>query len=158
MQKITPFLWFNGQVEEAVNFYTAIFKNSKVGNISRYGDGAPLPAGTIMSAMFTLENQEFFLLNGGPQFTFTPAISFFINCKDQVEVDYYWEKLTADGGQPGQCGWLTDKFGLSWQVIPSALNELLRDKDSATSARVMQAMLAMNKIDIATLEKARDQK
>src|SRR3989338_1902238 len=116
MQKITPFLWFDDNVEEAMNFYTSVFKNAKVGNVTRYGEGAPLPSGTIMSATFELEGQEFMALNGGPQFKFTEAISFFVNCENQEEVDELWEKLTADGGEESQCGWLKDKYGLSWQI------------------------------------------
>ncbi len=156
MQKITPFLWFDGNVEEAVNFYTGIFKNAAIKNVSRYGEGAPLPAGTIMSATFELEGQEFYALNGGPMYSFTPAISFFIKCETQEEVDHYWYKL-AEGGSELQCGWLKDKFGLSWQVIPDALGQLLQDKDPKRAQRAMQAMLQMKKIDIAGLKAAADQ-
>jgi predicted 3-demethylubiquinone-9 3-methyltransferase (glyoxalase superfamily) len=151
MQKITPFLWFNNNAEEAMNFYVAIFKNSKVGTVSRYGDAGPGPKGTVMSATFQLEGQEFMALNGGPLFSFTPAISLFVNCETQEEVDELWEKLSA-GGKKDRCGWLQDKFGLSWQIIPSALRRLL--SDSARSQRVMQAMLQMDKIDIKQLEAA----
>jgi len=151
MQKITPFLWFNNNAEEAMNFYVAIFKNSKVGTVSRYGDAGPGPKGTVMSATFQLEGQEFMALNGGPLFSFTPAISLFVNCETQEEVDELWEKLSA-GGKRDRCGWLQDKFGLSWQIIPSALRRLL--SDSARSQRVMQAMLQMDKIDIKQLEAA----
>jgi predicted 3-demethylubiquinone-9 3-methyltransferase (glyoxalase superfamily) len=151
MQKITPFLWFNDNAEEAMNFYVSIFKNSKVGTVSRYGDAGPGPKGTVMSATFQLEGQEFMALNGGPLFSFTPAISLFVNCETQEEVDELWEKLSA-GGKKDRCGWLQDKFGLSWQIIPSALRRLL--SDSARSQRVMQAMLQMDKIDIKQLEAA----
>ena len=153
MQKITPFLWFDGKAEEAMNFYVSIFKNSKVGKVSRYGDAGPGPKGSVMSATFTLEGQEFFALNGGPQFTFTPAISFFVNCETQQEVDELWTKL-SDGGKPNRCGWLADKFGVSWQIIPSALGRMLGDPDPEKSKRVIMAMLQMEKIDIKGLEKA----
>jgi predicted 3-demethylubiquinone-9 3-methyltransferase (glyoxalase superfamily) len=152
-QKITPFLWFNDQAEEAAAFYTSIFKNSKVISISRNGENAPGPKGTVMSATFQLNGQEFTALNGGPVFSFTPAISFFVHCTTQEEVDGFWEKL-SEGGEKGQCGWLKDKFGVSWQIVPDALGELLNDQDAAKSQRVMQAMLKMGKIDIAGLKKA----
>jgi predicted 3-demethylubiquinone-9 3-methyltransferase (glyoxalase superfamily) len=155
MQKITPFLWFDGQAEEAMNFYVSIFKNSKVGKVSRYGDAGPGPKGSVMSATFTLEGQDFFALNGGPMFKFTPAISFFVSCQTQPEVDELWEKLSA-GGETQRCGWLKDKFGVSWQIIPTALGEMLGDKDPAKSQRVMQAMLKMEKIEIAKLKQAYD--
>ncbi len=157
MQKITPFLWFNGQAEEAASFYVSIFKNSKIVSVTRYGDAGPGPKGTVMSAIFQLEGQEFFALNGGPQFTFTPAISFFISCETQQEVDDFWQKLSA-GGRTDRCGWLTDKFGLSWQVVPKSLGEILHDKDPAKSTRVMKAMLQMTKLDIQTLQQAYDGK
>jgi predicted 3-demethylubiquinone-9 3-methyltransferase (glyoxalase superfamily) len=153
MQKITPFLWFDGKAEEAMKFYTSIFKNSKIGSVSRYGDAGPGPKGTVMSATFELEGQKFMALNGGPQFKFTEAISFFVNCETQQEVDELWEKLSA-GGQKSRCGWLKDKFGVSWQIIPTILGELLGDKDPAKSKRVMQAMLQMDKIDIEGLKRA----
>jgi predicted 3-demethylubiquinone-9 3-methyltransferase (glyoxalase superfamily) len=153
MQKITPFLWYNGQAEEAMNFYTSIFKNSKVGRVTRCGDAGPGPKGSVMSATFQLEGQEFFALNGGPQFTFSPAISFLVDCQTQQEVDELWEKL-SDGGQKLSCGWLRDKFGVSWQIVPSALGRLLHDTDPAKSARVMKAMLQMSKIEIDGLERA----
>lgn len=156
MQKITPFLWFNDKAEEAMNFYISIFKNSKVKSVSRYGDAGPGPKGTVMSGTFLLEGQEFMALNGGPQFTFSPAISFFVNCTAQNEVDELWEKL-SEGGEKGQCGWLKDKFGVSWQIIPTALGKLMNDPDPAKSQRVMQAMLKMNKIVIKELQKAYDQ-
>jgi predicted 3-demethylubiquinone-9 3-methyltransferase (glyoxalase superfamily) len=155
MQKITPFLWFDGNAEEAMNFYVSIFKNSKVLKVTRYGEAGPGPKGTVMSATFQLEGQNFYALNGGPQCKFTPAISFFVNCETQQEVDELWEKLSADG-QKERCGWLKDKYGLSWQIIPSALGEMLGDKDPAKATRVMQAMLQMNKIDIQALKQAYD--
>jgi predicted 3-demethylubiquinone-9 3-methyltransferase (glyoxalase superfamily) len=153
MQKITPFLWFDDQAEEAMNFYVSIFKNAKVVRGSRYGDAGPGPKGKVMSATFTLEGQEFMALNGGPQYTFTPAISLFVNCETQAEVDELWEKLSA-GGKPGRCGWLEDKFGLSWQIIPTALGKLLGGPDRAKAQRVMQAMLRMDKLDIKQLQEA----
>jgi predicted 3-demethylubiquinone-9 3-methyltransferase (glyoxalase superfamily) len=153
MQKITPFLWFNDNAEEAMQFYTSIFKNSKIGRISRYGEGAVGPGGKVMFVSFELEGQPFMALNGGPHYTFSPAISLFVDCKTQEEVDDLWEKLSA-GGEKGRCGWLKDKFGLSWQIIPSVLNELLQDKDPVKSKRVMTAMLQMDKIDIQRLKQA----
>ena len=153
MQKITPFLWFDGKAEEAMNFYISIFKNSKVGRVTRYGEAGPGPKGTVMSATFQLEGQEFMALNGGPQFTFTPAISFFVNCETQQEVDELWEKL-IEGGKKDRCGWLKDKYGLSWQIIPSALGKMLGDKDPEKSKRVMEAMLQMDKIEIKGLQEA----
>jgi len=156
MQKITPFLWFDGKAEEAMNFYVSIFKNSKVVRITRCGDAGPGPKGTVMSATFQLEGQEFFALNGGPLFTFSPAISFYVNCETQPEVDDLWEKLSA-GGKKERCGWLKDKFGVSWQIIPSVLGKLLNDQDPQKAGRVMQAMLKMDKIDIKGLQQAYDQ-
>jgi len=156
VQKITPFLWFDGKAEEAMNFYVSIFKNSKAGSVTRYGDAGPGPKGTVMSATFQLDGQEFFALNGGPQFTFSPAISLFVNCEMQQEVDELWEKL-SDGGEKQRCGWLKDKYGLSWQIIPSALGEMMQDKDAEKSKRVMMAMLQMDKIDIKKLKQAFDQ-
>ena len=153
MQKITPFLWFDGQAEEAMKFYASIFKNSKIGNVSRYGKGGPGPEGAVMTATFELEGQKFMALNGGPLFKFNEAISLFVDCETQEEVDELWEKLSA-GGQKSRCGWLKDKFGVSWQIIPRALGELLGDKDPKKSSRVMQAMLKMDKIDIAGLKQA----
>ena len=153
MQKITPFLWYDGNAEEAVNFYISIFKNSKMGKISRYGDAGPGPKGSVMSMTFQIEGQEFSALNGGPQFKFTPAISFFVNCETQQEVDDLWEKLSA-GGRIDRCGWLQDKFGLSWQIIPTVLGQLLGDKDPQRAKRAMQAMLQMTKIDINKLQQA----
>jgi predicted 3-demethylubiquinone-9 3-methyltransferase (glyoxalase superfamily) len=157
MQKITPFLWFDGQAEEAMNFYTSVFKNSKIGRVTRYGAAGPGPKGTVMSATFQLNGQDFMALNGGPQFKFTEAISLFVNCETQEEVDELWEKLSA-GGKKDRCGWLKDKFGLSWQIIPRALGEMLGDKDPEKSKRVMQAMLQMDKIDTKTLKQAYDGK
>jgi predicted 3-demethylubiquinone-9 3-methyltransferase (glyoxalase superfamily) len=153
MQKITPFLWFDGKAEEAMNFYVSIFRNSKVVSVTRYGEGGPGPKGTVMSATFELDGQQFIALNGGPMFTFSPAISFFVNCETQEEVDELWEKL-SEGGEKQRCGWLKDKYGLSWQVIPSVLGELLQDKNPEKSKRVMNAMLQMNKIDIKSLKQA----
>jgi predicted 3-demethylubiquinone-9 3-methyltransferase (glyoxalase superfamily) len=156
MQKITPFLWFDDKAEEAVNFYTSIFKNSKIGSISRYGEGGPGVKGEVMSATFEIEGQEFTALNGGPIFQFSPAISFFVHCETQAEVDDLWENLSA-GGEKGQCGWLKDKFGISWQIVPNVLGELLNDPDAERSKRVMQAMLQMTKIDIKELKRAHQQ-
>ena len=153
MQKITPFLWFDSNAEEAMNFYTSIFKNSKIGQVRRYGESGPGPKGSVMTATFQIEGQEFMALNGGPTFKFTPAISFFVNCETQQEVDELWEKLSA-GGETMQCGWLTDKFGVSWQIIPKALGELMGDKDPQKAQRVMQAMMKMVKIDVAGLKTA----
>ena len=157
MQKIVPFLWFDGNAEEAMNFYTSIFKNSKVGQIMRCGDAGPGPEGSVLTAKFQIEGQEFMALNGGPEFKFTPAISFFVNCETQKEVDELWEKLLA-GGKAMQCGWLTDKFGISWQIIPKALMEFLGDKDPQKSQRVMQAMMKMIKIDVEGLKRAHEGK
>jgi predicted 3-demethylubiquinone-9 3-methyltransferase (glyoxalase superfamily) len=153
MQKITPFLWFNGDAEEAAQFYTSVFKNSRVIRMTRYGDGGPGPKGTVMSVIFELEGQEFYALNGGPMFTFSPAISFFVNCETQVEVDALWAKL-SEGGEKQQCGWLRDKYGVTWQIIPSLLGKMLGDRDPRKAKAVMEAMLQMHKIDIAALEKA----
>jgi predicted 3-demethylubiquinone-9 3-methyltransferase (glyoxalase superfamily) len=156
MQKITTFLWFDDNAEEAINFYTSIFKNSKIKDVSRYPESAPGQKGQVMTASFQLEGQDFMALNAGPRFKFTEAISLFVSCETQEEVDYYWNKLTADGGQESMCGWLKDKFGLSWQIIPTALGKLGRDKDPAKAQRVWQAMLKMRKIDIKALQKAYD--
>jgi len=153
MQKITPFLWFDDKAEEAANFYTSIFKDSKILDISRYGDAGPGPKGTVMMATFQIEGQEFMALNGGPHYTFSPAISFFVSCETQEEVDELWEKLTA-GGREVQCGWLQDKFGVSWQIVPKTLMELMRDTDPVKSQRVFKAMLQMTKIDIEGLKRA----
>ena len=160
MQKITPCLWFDDQAEEAVNFYVSIFKNSKVGRIARYGEaGAEVsgrPKGTVMTVEFQLEGQEFLALNGGPIFKFTEAISFIVNCETQEEIDEMWEKLSK-GGEKGQCGWLKDKYGLSWQIAPPVLSEMLQDKNVAKTERVMKAMLQMKKLDIKTLKQAYEQ-
>ena len=151
-------LWFDNQAEEAMNLYLSVFKNSKVLSVSRYGDAGPGPKGTVMTAAFELDGQKFTALNAGPMFKFTEAISFVISCKTQEEVDYYWSKLTADGGQESMCGWLKDKFGLSWQVVPDALIELLQVKDPKKSQQVMQAMMKMKKIIIKDLQDAHDEK
>jgi predicted 3-demethylubiquinone-9 3-methyltransferase (glyoxalase superfamily) len=160
-QKITPFLWFDDKAEEAAKFYCSIFENSKVGDITRYDEEAAKVSGrakgSVMTAAFQLEGQEFVALNGGPLFKFSEAISFVVNCETQKEVDYFWDKLSA-GGEESRCGWLKDKFGLSWQVVPTVLTELLKDKDAAKSQRVMKAMLQMDKIDIAALKRAAGQK
>ena len=156
MHKITPFLWFNDQAEEAANFYTSIFKNSKIGSISRTGKAGPGPEGAVMFVTFQIEGQEFMALNGGPHFTFTPAISLFVNCETQAEVDELWEKL-CEGGKEGQCGWLEDKYGLSWQIIPAGLGERLYSQDAEKSGRAMQAMLQMKKIDIERIKLAYEQ-
>jgi len=153
MQKITPFLWFDGNAEEAMNFYTSIFRNAKVGSISRYGEAGPGPAGSVLTASFELEGLQFTALNGGPHFKFNEAISFHVACESQAEVDYFWDRLGA-GGQIQQCGWLKDKFGVSWQIVPTALPRLLGNPDRAKANRVMQAMLEMKKLDIAALERA----
>jgi predicted 3-demethylubiquinone-9 3-methyltransferase (glyoxalase superfamily) len=155
MQNITPFLWFDGKAEEAMNFYVSIFKNSKVVRVNRCGEAGPGPKGSVMAATFQLDGQEFIALNGGSQFTFTPAISFLVNCQTQQEVDELWEKLCA-GGEKGRCGWLKDKYGLSWQIIPSVLGKLMQDKDDGKAKRVMQAMMQMDKIDINRLQQAYD--
>jgi predicted 3-demethylubiquinone-9 3-methyltransferase (glyoxalase superfamily) len=157
MQKITPFLWFNDNAEEAVNFYVSIFRNSRIVSMSRYPEGTPGPAGKVMTATFQLEGQEFIALNGGPEFKFNEAISFFVNCETQEEVDRLWDKL-SEGGEKGQCGWLKDKYGVSWQIVPTALGQMLGDKDPQKSQNVMQAMLKMTKIDIETLRRAYEQK
>jgi len=152
-QKIVPFLWFNDNAEEAMNFYTSIFKDSKIENVTRYGKGGPGKEGAVMTGTFRVEGQQFYVLNGGPQFKFTEAISLFVKCETQQEVDELWEKL-SEGGAKSQCGWLKDKFGLSWQVVPTALGRMLQDKDPQKSQRVMQAMMQMTKIDIEKLQQA----
>jgi predicted 3-demethylubiquinone-9 3-methyltransferase (glyoxalase superfamily) len=156
MPKITPFLWFDDKAEEAMNFYVSIFKNSKVGKVTRYGEAGPGPKGTVMSATFQLEGQDFMALNGGPHFSFTPAISLFVNCETQEEVDELWEKL-SEGGTKERCGWLKDKYGLSWQIIPSPLGKLMQDKNPAKAKSVMNAVLQRGKIDIKLLQQAYDQ-
>jgi predicted 3-demethylubiquinone-9 3-methyltransferase (glyoxalase superfamily) len=155
LQKITPFLWFDHQAEEAARFYVSIFPNSKIVKTVRYGSAGPGPAGSVMTVDFVLEGQSFVALNGGPHFKFTEAISFVVSCLTQSEVDFYWEKLSADGGEV-QCGWLKDKFGLSWQIIPTRFLELISDPDPQKSQRVMKAMFTMKKLDIRALEKAYD--
>ncbi len=153
MQKITPFLWFDNQAEEAVQFYTSIFKNSKIGDVTRYGEAGPGPAGSVMIVSFQIEGQEFTALNGGPEYQFTPAISFYVSCETQEEVDYYWEKL-GQGGKEVQCGWLTDQFGVSWQIVPVGLTRLMSDPDPEKVGRVAQALYQMVKIDLNKLEQA----
>lgn len=154
-QKISPFLWFDTQAEEAVNFYVSIFNNSKIGKIARYGKNMPGPEGSVMTASFEIEGQHFIALNGGPAFKFTEAVSFVVDCENQEEIDHYWDKLTADGGKPVQCGWLTDKFGLSWQIVPAQLAQLTSG-DAERSSRVMQALMKMVKLDIKVLQDAYD--
>ncbi len=158
MQKITPFLWFDNQAEEAAKFYTSVFKNSKVGRILRYDEasakGAGRPVGSVLTIEFEIAGQKFTALNGGPKFKFNESISFVVNCETQNEVDYFWEKLMADGGQESQCGWLKDKFGVSWQITPTVLIDMLNDKDAKKAERVMKAMMQMQKIDIKTLKEA----
>lgn len=156
MQKITTFLWFDQQAEEAMNFYVSLFKNSKVLSVSRYPEGGPMPAGTLMTATFQLDGQEFMALNGGPEFKFTEAISLFVTCETQAEVDHFWDHL-SEGGEKSRCGWLKDRYGLSWQIVPTALGELMGDPNPRKAQNVMQAMLQMDKLDIATLQAAHDQ-
>jgi len=158
MQKISSCLWFDTQAEEAAKFYVSVFKNSKLGDITHYGDGAPMPKGTVMTVTFTIDGQDFMALNGGPLFKFTEAISFSVNCETQEEIDMYWDKLTSGGGQPVQCGWLKDKYGLSWQIVPSAISKWIGGSDPARSSRVMQALLGMVKLDIQKLQQAYDSK
>ena len=158
MQKISTCLWFDGKAEEAMNFYLSIFKNGKVANVMRNGAAGPGQKGSVLAVTFELEGREFIGLNGGPHYQFTPAISMFVKCQTQAEVDDYWERLLAGGGKPQQCGWLTDKYGMSWQIVPAALGEMLQDKDAAKANRAMQAMTQMVKLDIAALQKAYDGK
>ena len=153
-QKITTYLWFDSNAEEAVTFYTSLFAGSKVTSVARWPEGGPGPAGQVLNMVFELAGQRFMALNGGPRFTFTPAISLFVSCENQAEVDMFWTKLLEDGGREDRCGWLQDRFGLSWQIIPTALMTLMSDSDRAKSGRVMQAMLGMRKIDVAALERA----
>lgn len=153
MQKITPFLWFDSQAEEAAKFYLSIFKNSKIVAVTHYGDAGPGLKGSVMTVRFELNGEEFVALNAGPMFKFTEAISFVVNCETQEEIDYFWDQLSA-GGEKSQCGWLKDKFGLSWQVVPAALGDLVGGKDPAKSDRVMKAIMQMEKLDLATLERA----
>ena len=154
MQKITPCLWFDGNAEEAIRFYVSIFKDSKVLDVSRYGEGSPFPAGTMLVGTFELNGQKFMALNGGPEFKFTEAVSLYVDCVDQGEVDSLWTKLTADGGEESMCGWLKDKYGLSWQIVPADLGKYLGGPDPAGAQRAMQAMLQMRKLDIAGLQRA----
>ena len=156
-KKITPCLWFDSEAEEAANYYTSVFKNSKILDVSRYGDAGPKPAGTVLTVSFELDGEEFVALNGGPEYTFTEAVSFQVSCENQEEVDHFWNKL-SEGGQPGPCGWLKDRYGLSWQITPNVLPQLLQDKDKARANRTMQAMLKMKKLDIKTLKQAADGK
>ena len=154
MKKINPFLWFDSEAEQAAKFYVGIFKNSKIGKIAHYVENGPRPKGSVMTVEFTLDRVDFVALNGGPQFKFTEAISFAVNCETQDGIDYFWEKLSADGGSTGRCGWLKDKFGLSWQINPVFLRDMLADPDAGKANRVIKAMMEMDKIDIAALEKA----
>jgi predicted 3-demethylubiquinone-9 3-methyltransferase (glyoxalase superfamily) len=154
MKKITPCLWFDGKAEEAANFYISIFKNSKINDVAYDGEGAPLPAGTVLTITFELDGQEVMALNGGPDFKFDEAFSFYVNCETQEEVDRLWEKLTADGGEESMCGWLKDKFGLSWQIVPTKLGELMQDPDAEKVKRVLDAMFQMRKLDVPTLLRA----
>jgi predicted 3-demethylubiquinone-9 3-methyltransferase (glyoxalase superfamily) len=154
MQKITPFLWFDNNAEEAMNFYVSVFKNSRIGITSRYGDAGPMPAGTFMVGTFVLDGQEFMALNGGPHYKLNPAFSMLVKCETQEDIDYYWDKLTSDGGKPVQCGWLEDKFGLSWQIVPTLFLELVNHGDAEKTNRMMQALMSMTKLDIAELKRA----
>ena len=154
MQKITPFLWFDNQAEEAMNFYTSIFKNSKIGSVSRYGDAGPGPKGTVMVGTIYIEGQALTLLNGGPHYKLTPAFSLVVSCETQEEIDYYWDNLIANGGRPSRCGWLDDKFGLSWQIVPTMLGELMSKGEPEKSNRMMQALMKMDKLIIADLRRA----
>jgi len=156
MQKIIPFLWFDGNAEEAMNFYVSVFKNSKLGTITRYGDAGPGPKGAVITGTFQIDGQNFYALNGGPQFKFSSAISFFVNCETQQEVDELWGKISA-GGETMRCGWLKDKFGVTWQIVPTILGELLHGKDAKKSQSAMKAMMQMTKLDIAKLQQAYDQ-
>lgn len=153
MEKITPCLWFNGRVEEALDFYTSVFKNAKVKEVSHYGENMPMPAGSIMTASFEMEGQKFMILNGGPHFTHSEAISFVISCKDQLEIDYYWDRLTSNGGQESMCGWLKDPYGISWQVVPEEMGSLVKNSGS-NAGKVMQALMQMKKLDLNRLREA----
>lgn len=153
-QKLTPCLWFDTNAWDAVTFYTTIFRNSRKGKISYYGENMPMPQGSVLTVEFVIEGQEFLALNAGPNFKFTEAVSFMINCDTQAEIDYYWEKLSADGGQESECGWLKDKFGLSWQVVPSIMGDMVADNDAEKVSNLMQAMMTMKKLDIKALEEA----
>jgi predicted 3-demethylubiquinone-9 3-methyltransferase (glyoxalase superfamily) len=154
MQKITPMLWFDNQAEEAAKFYVSVFKNSKMGSVSRYGEDMPGRKGSVMTVSFEIEGQPFTALNGGPQFKFTEAISLVVNCETQKEIDYYWDKLTAGGGKEVECGWLKDRFGLSWQIVPAVVFDLIKQSDQKKSDRVMQAVMQMKKLDLAALQRA----
>ena len=154
MEKITPFLWFDNNAEEAMNFYVSLFENARVVQTSRYGEGAPVPAGTFMVGTFSINGREFMVLNGGSHYKLTPAFSMLVNCETQEEVDFLWEKLTADGGKPVQCGWLEDKFGLTWQIVPKVFFELLGRGDTEKTNRMMQALMGMMKLDVEELKKA----
>ena len=156
MPTITPFLWFDHNAEDAMNFYCSVFPDAKIGDVMRYGEGAPMPAGTVITASFEIAGQRVMVLNGGPRFTFDEAFSFFVSVETQDEIDRYWDALTADGGEPSECGWLKDRFGLSWQIVPSMLGQVLGDPDPEKSGRAMQAMLKMTKLDIAELQRAHD--
>jgi predicted 3-demethylubiquinone-9 3-methyltransferase (glyoxalase superfamily) len=157
MQKITPCLWFDTEAEEAANFYTSVFPNSKILDVTRYPEGGPKPAGSVLTVEFELDGQGFTALNGGPEFKFTEAVSYQVSCQSQDEVDEYWSNLTEGGGEPGPCGWLKDRYGLSWQIVPTIMPKLLSDPDRAKAQRVMTAMMQMGKLDIAELQKAADQ-
>ena len=154
MQKITPFLWFDGRAEEAANFYTSIFKNSKITTMKKWGDGSPFPKDQVMTGILELDGETFYAFDAGPMFKFTEAISMFVDCADQVEVDYFWDKLTSGGGEESQCGWLKDKFGLSWQIVPREMMEMISSSDKAAAGRAMQEMMTMKKIDLARIKKA----
>jgi predicted 3-demethylubiquinone-9 3-methyltransferase (glyoxalase superfamily) len=153
MQKITPFLWFDGDAEEAAQFYTSVFEDSKIVTVTRYGEAGPRPSGSVMTSVFQICGQEFIALNGGPQYKFTPAVSFVVSCQTQAEIDRYWDRL-VEGGKPVQCGWLTDKYGLSWQIVPADIGQMMQDKDAERRKRVMQAVFSMVKLDIAELQRA----
>jgi predicted 3-demethylubiquinone-9 3-methyltransferase (glyoxalase superfamily) len=155
MSNITPFLWFDHQAEEAAKFYCSVFKDSKLGKATHYSEGMPMPKGTVLTIQFELNGQSFTALNGGPMFRFNESVSFVVSCNDQAEIDYYWDKLSSSGGAPGQCGWLKDKYGLSWQVVPNSLGELLSSSDPAAAARALQALMKMQKLDLAALERAK---
>jgi len=158
MQKITPFLWYDGQAEEAMKLYTSVFKNSKIVSIKKWGEGSPFPKDQVMQGVFELDGLTFYAFDAGPQFKFTEAISMYVSCDTQEEIDHFWNKFTANGGEESVCGWLKDKFGLSWQITPPVLGELLGDKDKVKAGRVMQAMMKMKKIIIADLKKAAEGK
>lgn len=157
MQTITPFLWFDGKAEEAIRLYISVFKNSRIISISYWGEGTPFPKDQVKTGVFELDGQQFYAFDAGPQFKFTEAISLYVNCETQEEVDFYWNKLTSDGGQESMCGWLKDKFGVSWQIIPSILPKMINDNDKKKAGQAMQAIMQMKKIDIAALKKAYDQ-